>query len=248
MFRSLILTALLAATPAAAFDMSSMTENEREQFRAEVRSYLLDHPEVLMEAIQVLEDRRNAEQAQSDVALIKDHYKAIFEDGVSWVGGNPDGDITIVEFLDYKCGYCKKAQPEVLKLLKDDGQIRYIVKEFPILGEQSVIASRFAISVLRNAGPEAYGKIHDELMAFRGEIGEASLHRLAKDSGLDADKILAGMTDPDVDSVIAANHQLAQALQINGTPGFIFETQLVRGYVPYDQMASLVQSVRTSAD
>ena len=150
-------TALLVclAAPAAAFDLSSMTDAERQTFRDEVRAYLLDNPEVLMEAIGVLEQRQAEAQASSDQELVKANAEALFNDGYSHIAGNPDGDVTMVEFLDYQCGYCKKAFPEVNQLLESDGDIRLIIKEFPILGDPSVMASRFAIAVKQLEGDEA---------------------------------------------------------------------------------------------
>ncbi len=154
--------AALIASPLAAFDMDAMTDAERDAFRAEIRAYLLDNPEVLMEAIAVLEERQASQQAQGDIDLVSVNAEAIFNDGYSWVGGNPDGDITVVEFMDYRCGYCKKAHPEVTELLGTDGNIRFIVKEFPILGDQSVLAARFAIAVKKVMGDDAYGRAHDD--------------------------------------------------------------------------------------
>ena len=112
---------LLAATlalPAAALDLDEMSEAERAQFRAEVRAYLLDNPEVIMEAVELLQNREAQQQAQADLALVSDNAAEIFDDGYSWVGGNPDGDIVLVEFLDYRCGYCKRAHSEVAQLLE----------------------------------------------------------------------------------------------------------------------------------
>jgi protein-disulfide isomerase len=243
MLRALLLSGLVAA-PAYAFDPAAMTEAEREAFRAEVRAYLLDNPEVLMEAIGVLEDRRAEEQANADVRMLQDNHDAIFNDGVSWVGGNPEGDVTLVEFLDYRCGYCKQAHPEVTQLLTDDGNIRYVVKEFPILGEQSMLAARFAIAVRRVAGDDAYAQVHEALMTFRGDISDASLRSLSDRLSLDTEAIVAGMSDPETDAEIAANHQLAQRLGINGTPGFVMGDQLVRGYIPYDALVELVAATR----
>ncbi|MBS8228725.1 DsbA family protein [Vannielia litorea] len=248
MFRAPLLAAALALTalPAAAFDASSMTDAEREAFRAEIRAYLLDNPEVLMEAISVLEERQAAEQAQGDVALVAAHADALFNDGYSYVGGNPEGDITIVEFMDYRCGYCKKAFPEVESLIEGDGNIRFIVKEFPILGEQSVVASRFAIATLQVAGPEAYKAVHDAMMQQRGEFNEASLRSLAEQAGTDPEPILAAMESDEVSAVIAENHALAQAMQITGTPTFVLDDQMLRGYVPLQAMMGIVDEVRGS--
>ncbi|MCR8723435.1 DsbA family protein [Frigidibacter sp. ROC022] len=239
------LTAITLSAPAQAFDVSAMTDSERDAFRSEIRAYLLENPEVLMEAIGVLEARRQDEQLAADVNLVADNHAAIFEDGRSWVGGNPDGDLTLVEFMDYRCGYCKKAYPEVDSLLETDGNIRFIVKEFPILGEQSLLASRFAISVRNNAGSDAYAEAHDALMTFRGDITEDSLAALAGRLGLDAQKIMDGMYSAEVENELSDNHALAAKLGINGTPGFIFEDQLVRGYVPYDSMVQIIEQLRS---
>ena len=238
--------ALLAclAAPVAAFDLSSMTDAERQTFRDEVRAYLLDHPEVLMEAIGVLEQRQAEAQAGTDQELVKANADALFNDGYSHIAGNPDGDVTVVEFLDYQCGYCKKAFPEVNQLLESDGDIRLIIKEFPILGEASVLAARFAIAVQQVEGEQAYSAIHDSLMEFRGEISVESLATLASSSDLDADAIMARMDSDEVSDVIAQNHALAQRLQINGTPGFVLGGEMIRGYVPLEGMQEVVAQVR----
>jgi len=245
-FSALALTACMAlATPAAATEIDAMTEAEREAFRAEVRAYLLDNPEVLMEAIAVLESRQAEQQAQSDQQLVAQNADALFDDGHSWVGGNPEGSLTIVEFADYRCGYCKKAHPEVMRLIEGDGDIRYIVKEFPILGEQSVLASRFAVAVLLEAGNAAYEEVHDTFYTgFRGEVTAASLERLAKDVGLDAGAVLARMDTDEVTDILRANQELGRTLGISGTPTFVIGDQLIRGYVPFDAMTQIVEEVR----
>ncbi len=232
------------ATAANAFDLTEMSDAERQAFRDEVRSYLLENPEVLMEAIGILEQRQADAQVANDQAMIQTNAEALFNDGYSYVGGNPDGDVTVVEFLDYQCGYCKKAHPEVTQLIEGDGDIRYIVKEFPILGEASVLASRFAISVKQVAGNEAYATIHDALMTFRGEISEESLRTLAGSEGLDVDSVMATMDSEEVTEVIAENHALARRMQINGTPGFVIGDQMLRGYVPLDGMQQVVAQLR----
>lgn len=236
--------AALVASPLAAFDMDTMSDAERDAFRAGVRAYLMENPEVLLEAINVLEERQAAEQAQGDAGLVTVNAEAIFNDGYSHVGGNPDGDITIVEFLDYRCSYCKKAHPEVGQLISDDSNIRYIVKEFPILGNQSVLAARFAIAVHKVMGDEAYAKAHDELMTFRGEFTDETLSNLSETLGFETSKVIDAMSDPEVNEIIAANRALAQRLQINGTPSFIFDTRMLRGYVPLDGMMQVVAELR----
>ena len=237
-------TAALTALPGQALDLDSMSNAEREAFRAEIRSYLLDNPEVIMEAVAVLEQRQAQAQAQNDVELVKANEQALFEDGHSWVGGNPEGDITLVEFMDYKCGYCKRAFPEVNDLLEFDGDIKLIVKEFPILGEQSELASRFAIATLQTLGDEAYAQIHDALMVFTGDITQTALNRMAEGFGLDAAAIQAEMDSDAVTKVIAENRALAQRLNISGTPSFVMEDQMLRGYLPLDEMQRVAAEIR----
>ncbi len=144
-FAAPTLTAIaLLVAPASAADLTDLSEAERAAFRAEVRAYLMDNPEIIVEAVDLLKERTAQAQAQADDSLVKENADALFNDGYSWVGGNPEGDITLVEFMDYRCGYCRRAKPEVAKLLAADGNIRLIVKEFPILGEASMISNNFA--------------------------------------------------------------------------------------------------------
>lgn len=241
---ALALAALLAS-PAAALDLSKMSETEKAAFGEQVRAYLLENPEVLAEAIAVLRQREAEEQVADDAALVLANAADIYEDGYSWVGGNPDGNLTIVEFVDYRCSYCKRAHAEVLALLAADDDIRYVVKEFPILGDQSVLAARFAIATLNIAGPEAYQQVHDQFYeGFRGDVTPDTLAAMAEDLVLDTDAILAEMTSPEVTRVIEENHLLAQRLSISGTPTFIMGDQMLRGYVPLDAMQQLVSELR----
>lgn len=236
--------ALAAASPASAFDLSDMSAAEREAFGAEVRSYLMENPEVLMEAIGVLEQRQAAAQASSDSDLIAGLSDEIFDDGRSWVGGNPDGDVVLVEFLDYRCGYCRRAYDEVTQLIETDGDIRLVVKEFPILGPDSLASSRFAIATRNVAGDDAYAAVHHALITMRGEVNDRSLARIAEDAGLDPEPILAAMNDDAVNEELQANRALAEQLAINGTPTFVLGREMLRGYVPLEHMIDLVDAVR----
>jgi protein-disulfide isomerase len=234
----------LSLAGAARADLATMTPAEREAFRAEVRQYLLDNPEVLIEAMDVLNARQAALEAQSDAALVEQHAADIFNDPASWAGGNPEGDITVVEFTDYRCGYCRKAYDEVAELVKSDGNIRFVVKEYPILGEASLISARFAIAVRQIGGDEAYEQAHDALIRLRGDPTPQTLGKLAETLGLDPDATLARMESDEVTAVIAANHDLGQRLGINGTPTFVIDSTMVRGYVPLEGMRQIVAEER----
>lgn len=235
---------LIFAGSAFAQSVEDMSDAEREAFRAEVRAYLLENPEVLMEAIDVLETRQQLAQEQADLELARSYRDALMEDDHSWVGGNPDGDITLVEFVDYRCGFCRRAHPEVAQLIELDGNIRIIVKEFPILGEASVASSRFAIATLQIAGPDAYKLVSDILISLEGEPTDATLRELAVAVGLDGDEIVGHMNSDEVNAVIQANRALAQQLQISGTPTFVLEDRMLRGYLPLPQMQALVAELR----
>ena len=248
MFTRLIAPALASglalAAPAQAMDLTELSDAERAQFRAEVRAYLMENPEVILEAVEQMQNRQAEAQMQADFDLVAANADEIFDDGYSWVGGNPEGDITLVEFLDYRCGYCKRAHGEVAKLLETDGNIKLIVKEFPILGEQSMLASRFAVATKQVAGDDAYKQVNDALMAFNGAVSLPALRRLGNSLDLDVAAIEARMGDDAVTQEIARTRALAEKLQITGTPTFVMQDEMLRGYLPYDQMMALVDEKR----
>ncbi len=240
----LALIATLTASAAFAGGLGEMTEAERAAFREEVRAYLLENPEVIVEAMTELQVREDMAAADRDLQLMEENKDAIYHSAADWVGGNPDGDITVVEFMDYRCGYCRKAYQEVEDLVGTDGNIRFVLKEFPILGEESLLSSQFAISVRMLYGDEAYKKAHDALIVLRGEANAETLSRLASDLGHDPAAVTAKMASEEVKAVIMANHDLATALEINGTPTFVIDRTMVRGYVPLDGMRQIVEGQR----
>ncbi|MFC3615097.1 DsbA family protein [Lutimaribacter marinistellae] len=238
----------LTAAPVAALDLDALNDTERAAFGEQVRSYLLENPEVLLEAFQILEQRQAEAEAMADQQLVAANADEIFDDGFSWVGGNPEGDVTVVEFMDYRCGYCRRAVPEVAQLLEMDDNIRFVIKEFPILGDASMMSSRFAVATKQVAGDAAYKQVHDALMEFGGEIGDVALRRLAEGLGLDPEPILARMDSDEVTEEIAQTHALAQRLQISGTPSFVMGDQLMRGYMTADQMLDIVEAIRAERE
>ncbi len=244
LFLATSLVSVPAAFPAFA-ETPAMTQAERDAFRAEVRAYLLENPEVLIEAMDILQARDEQTAAARDLKMLADNADAIFASPTDWVGGNPEGDVVLVEFMDYRCGYCRKAYSEVEELVKSDGNIRFVVKEFPILGEASLLSSQFAIAVHQLHGDANYKAARDALIALRGEPTMETLARLASDLGHDPQPILARMTAPEVMTVIKANHELATRMEISGTPTFVMKDMMVRGYVPLDAMRGMVDEVRS---
>lgn len=240
--RTLIgITAMMMTSTVA---LAEMTETEREAFRAEVRAFLLEEPEVLVEAMEVLQSRQDQSAAERDLQMLRDNAELIYRDPNSWAGGNPKADVTIVEFVDYRCGYCRKAHDEVTELVEADGNIRLVMKEFPILGEQSLLSSQFAIAVRQLHGDDAYKAAHDALIVLRGDATPETLARLATDLGHDPAPILERMKAPEVQAIIDTNHALGTMMEINGTPTFVINETMVRGYVPLQGMQQIVEGQR----
>jgi protein-disulfide isomerase len=241
---ALLCAAMFPALPATA--QSDMSAADRAQLHAEIRSYLLENPEIIMEVIAILDERRAAGEAAAEAALVSGNSAAILNDGYSFVGGNPDGDVTIVEFVDYQCGFCRKSHPEMRELIESDGGIRLVVKELPILGPGSELASRAAISTLISEGPEAYERLNRALMTLDGQVTEAVLDRTLSDVGLDPATVRAGMDDDEVTRRLQDTRGLARTLAISGTPTFVFGDRMVRGYVDLASMRALVEELRAT--
>jgi protein-disulfide isomerase len=227
--------------------LSDMTEAEREAFRTEVRAYLLEYPEVLMEAINILEARRKADTLQADAALIAASSEQLYNDPHSWVSGNPEGDVTLVEFLDYRCGYCKKAHPEVQELLKRDPNIRLVVKEFPILGPDSMAAGRMALAAL-DLDPANFEALNDALMSFEGQLIEPVAYQIASGVGYDIAALRDHAASAEIEARISDNYALARTLGLQGTPSFILGNRIIRGYLPIEQMLAAVADARAATN
>ena len=244
MFRIVILFIFLLATRSFALDLSKMSAAERALLQEEIRLYLLENPEIIMEAVEVLRKKEQQAAIQSDFELVKKNTKAIFEDGFSFIGGNPNGDITLVEFVDYRCGYCKKAHNEVEQLLSTDGNIRFVIKEFPILGEDSLALSKFALAVKIVHGDEMYKLVHDILIKMKSPPSEKTFDRIMNNLNLDADRVESKMESNEVNGMIAYTRTLADRLKISGTPTFVMNDELIRGYVPLDALINIVDNKR----
>jgi protein-disulfide isomerase len=217
---------------------------DRERLDAEFRRYLLQNPEIMVEVFDLLEARQRIAAEAAEADMVRAEARALYDDGFSFVGGNPDGAITVVEFVDYKCGFCKRAHPEMTQLIANNDDIRFIRKEFPILGPESVMASRAALSVLETAGPDAYDTFSDSVMRFGGPINERVLTRFAEEAGADPQAMLDMMDSQTITDRITATRALGQRLDISGTPTFVFGETMVRGYIPLETMEETVARLR----
>lgn len=238
------LVALLVMPQMVVAQPQPFTAEQKAALHQLVREVLVSNPEILIEAMNALETKQQAEAGKAAKAAIVANRKAIFEDGVSYVAGNPQGDVTIVEFFDYRCGYCKQVQPSLMTLLKEDSKVRLVLKEMPVLGPESVVAARAAVAAMEQDKGGKYLAFHNAMMEFRGQITEAEIFRLAGKAGLDTGKLKADMASPKVEQVLRANLALADTLGIQGTPGFVIGDQLVPGAIPLDTLRQLVKEAR----
>lgn len=234
-----LIVGMAAAAPAAAAGFSN---DERTAIERIVREYLVAHPEVLVEAMQALEQRQQTAAEEKARAGVSANREQIYNDPTSPTGGNAKGDVTVVEFFDYQCGYCKSVHDDTLKLVRDDGRIRYVYKEFPILGPGSVTAAKAALAA-RNQGK--YAEAHNALMSHRGRLDDLSVNRLMEGvGGLDMAKLKADMESPAVAAVIEKNLELADKLGIRGTPAFIVGDDVAPGAIKLDEMKRMVAAAR----
>ncbi|SMH51832.1 DsbA family protein [Azospirillum agricola] len=249
LFRSALLALPVMAmvfSPAAMAQSqpAAMDDAQRTAIETVVRDYLMKNPEIILQAVEALQQREKVAEAERAKKALADNQKALTRNPADPVAGNPQGDVTVVEFFDYQCGYCKAVQADTERLIKDDPKLRFVFKELPILGPASVIASKAALAA-RAQGK--YLEFHNALMAQRGQLDEDVVLRLAKSVGLDTDRLKKDMESREVLSVIAANQALAEQLGIRGTPGFVFGDELVPGAIKLDDMKRLVAAARAKS-
>lgn len=205
-----------------------------------LRDTLRANPEIILEALQILQDRREGATRVEHRAAIVAQRAALLEDADSVVGGNPQGDVTVVEFFDYRCPYCRQSMAAARALIKADPQVRFVYKEYPILGAPSLVAARVAVAARKDP---RYESLHAALMLSPPSDEEQAL-RTAAIAGLDRVVLAAAMTAPEIDEILKANHALARNLGITGTPAFIIGDTLVPGVASLEVLQKLVAETR----
>jgi len=208
-----------------------------------LRDYLTKNPEILVEMTTELDKRQAAEQAAQQQKAISDNADKLFRSPVAHVAGNPSGDVSIVEFFDYNCGYCKRALPDVLKLVNNDGKIRLVLKELPIFGEDSEAAAKLALASDKQG---KYFEMHQKLFSEPGKADKEKALRVAKELGLDVDKLQKDAEDPDIKKALDEAKELAQKLNLQGTPLYLIGDRVIPGAPDdlFDQLTKNVAEVR----
>ncbi len=237
-----LVTAGLAALPAARA-AETVTPAQKGAFEQIIHDYILQHPEVIIEALQSAEEKVKAQSEERARAAVGERRQELLDDPSAPVAGNPKGDVTIVEFFDYRCPYCKQVEPALEALLKEDRQLRIVYKELPILGKDSVYATRAALAARKQA---KYDKFHAAMMAANGQIDEKTILQVATAAGLDIERLKSDMTASEIDDAIKRNYDLAQALDIHGTPAFVIGGELVPGAIDIATMKQKIAAARKS--
>ncbi len=208
-----------------------------------IRDYLLENPELLIEVQDALEEKQSVAARENQSKIIADNHEQIFNDANDSVYGNPKGDITVVEFYDYNCGYCKRAMPDMQALLKADPNVRFVLKEFPILGPDSM-RTHLVAQAFKKLMPEKYMELHEVLMSEPRSSTEESAIAAAKKLGADEAKLRELMKSKEVVTSFQNAYTIAQALNISGTPSYIIGNELVPGAVGHDTLAAKIAEQR----
>lgn len=235
---------LFTANPLQAADPAK-TPIDTKQFEKALRDVLRTNPEIVVEAIEAYRAKQEAEKAQKAREALASRRKDLEGGAMTPIGGNPVGSVTVVEFFDYQCGFCKRVFPSILSLIQSDKRIRYVFKELPILGPASMIAARAAVAAWK-IDKKKYLPFHTALMASRGRLNEDKIIRLAEQSGIDPADLKKAMKEPEVYQELQNNLNLAQELNINGTPAFIIGNTIVPGAVSLEELKRLVDSQHKS--
>lgn len=241
----LLVLSLGATSPAISAADDTLSGKQRQEIEKIIHQYIMDNPKVILDAVARLQAQEEAAKEEQAKVALTSSREILNNDPDSPVGGNPNGDVTIVEFFDYRCGYCKKVHPSVKKIIKADKNVRFVYKEFPILGPQSVTATKAALAVSR-VDAEKYQAYHDILMTARGSLTKSQVLKLAAEAGIDANAVAKEMDSPEIEKIIRKNYDLAQSLNINGTPAFVIGNELIPGAVDYATLKNLIAKARGS--
>ncbi len=240
---------MMSFTTALVFGLSSaiaanagtFSDDQKKEMEVIVHSYLTDHPEILNEMVEKLKIKEEKDVATAQIDTLDTSSKSIFHNVNDGVVGNPNGDVTIVEFMDYNCSWCHKSIKIVQELVKKDKNLRVVLKEWPIFGAGSEAGARAAMAAAKQG---KYWELHQALFAFQGQVTSEVVMQVAKANGLDMAKLKADMSSPEVDANLASTLQLATALKFTGTPGFLVNKNVFPGFMDLARMESMVAEER----
>jgi protein-disulfide isomerase len=245
-FAAATIVLLMSALSPATVNAAAFTADQRGEIGEIVREYLLSHPELLQEVMAELEKRQTAAEAEKHRLAIKENRETIFNSPRQINLGNPQGDVTLVEFFDYNCGYCKRAMSDMLELLKTDGKLKFVLKEFPVLGEGSVQAAQVAAGVRMQdvSGGKKYLDFHLKLLGGRGQADKTRALAVAKEVGFDVARVEKDMASPEVKAQLEESFRLGDALGLNGTPSYVLGNDVLIGAIGLEALREKVNTAR----
>lgn len=230
--------------PVSAHAAEEFTPQQNEQIKNMIREFLFKNPQALREAIVGLQAYEQHQQQNAAKQALTTNGDALYRSPHSFVAGNPDGDVTLVEFFDYNCGFCKRSLKDLMALIETDKKLKVVFKEFPILSEGSVYAARAAMASVKQG---KYMEFHSTMMQLRGSATPTSVLEAAEEVGLDIAKLKKDMTAPYIDKHIAETLRVATAIGVNGTPAFIVGDRVIGGAVGLDELKRQIAEIRASA-
>jgi protein-disulfide isomerase len=236
---------LMLTLGSVASHAQSISDSQRGEIETIIRQYLLKNPEVLQEAIAELEKKQAAAEAEKHESAVKDNATALFQSKRQVTVGNPQGDVTFVEFFDYNCGYCKRAMSDMFDMMKADPKLKVVLKEFPVLGPGSVEAARVAVAArMQDATGKKYLDFHQRLLGGRGQADKARALAAAKEAGFDMPRLERDLTSDEVKATLEENFKLAEKLGLNGTPSYVIGNSVVVGAVGIEALQEKVSLAR----
>ncbi len=236
-----LVLALMPAQPARAADFSP---EQKETIRALIKDYLISNPEIIQEAMNELEKRQTENEKAAQAKAVTELMPALSQSARATVIGNTKGDVTLVEFFDYNCGYCKTALNDLVKLVRDDSKLRVVIRDFPVLGPESVEAALVAVAARQQFSGAKYLEFHQKLLESKGRIGKDRALSVAKDLGADLAKLNKDMDSTDTKSLLSETMTIADALRLQGTPAYVVGNEVVFGAVGYEALKSAVDNTR----
>jgi protein-disulfide isomerase len=233
--------ATVIAAPATS--SSPIDATQKEVIENIIREYLMEHPEVIRDAMEALEQKRIAEESERQTKAISDNRDKLLNSPLQVVLGNPAGDVTLVEFFDYNCGYCRRAHADMTRLINEDGKLRVVLKEFPVLGPASMEAAQVAVAV-NIVAPEKYGEFHDKMLADKAQASAERAIAIAESIGIDGTKLREAVKNETVGKTIEEVYAMANSLGLTGTPSYVVGDEVVVGAVGFDELKSKIESIR----
>jgi protein-disulfide isomerase len=235
--------ALSLAVPASA-QAPAFTDPQKAAIREVVKDFILKNPEVIQEALIELDRRQKEQERQARLSIITDKKGPLYTAAHNVSFGNPNGDITLVEFFDYNCGFCKRALADLQRMVNEDKNVRVIIKDFPVLGQGSMEAAAVALAAKQQLSVEKIWQFHQKLLTVRGQVGRQQALDAAKEAGADMARLQRELDSPAVRGAIEQNIQIADSLGVTGTPSYVLGDEVVVGAVGFPDLKARVDNLR----